>query len=189
MVGPDGTPAHLVMGWCVELMASQIENWTSPQPFPEGRFRLDGADPERTYRVFFLQPKRKLGALAELKFDPKGPVTVRLEPAATARGTMVDEKGRPLEHTQIIPWIVLTLEDRALKTEDFNDDSMAAAYAMFTTTPLLPTYPAEFNYDNLIPGVRFYIAAAGTHHPIPALKPGEVRDLGKINARQQKEGN
>ena len=38
---------------------------------------------------------------------------------------------------------------------------------MFTMEPLLPTYPAEFNYDNLIPGVRFYVGAGGTVPPDP----------------------
>ncbi len=115
---------------------------------------------------------------------------VRLQPTATARGTMVDEKGRPLQRAQFIPWIVLTPEDRELKTADFFDDSKAAPYLNFTMNPLLPTYPAEFNYDNLIPGVRYYIAAGATyHHAIPALKPGEVRDLGKIVVQQQNEGD
>ena len=52
----------------------------------EGRFRLDGADPERTYRVFFLEAKRRLGAVADLKYDPKGPAVVPLQPTATAKG-------------------------------------------------------------------------------------------------------
>ena len=30
---------------------------------------------------------------------------------------------------------------------------------MFTMEPLLQTYPAEFNYDKLIPGVRYYVGA------------------------------
>ena len=60
---------------------------------------------------------------------------------------------------------------------------------MFTMEPVLQTYPAEFKFDKLIPGVRYYVAAGGTYHAIPALKPGEVRDLGKIVVKQQKEGD
>ena len=63
----------------------------------EGRFRLDGADPERTYRAFFLEAKRRLGAVADLKYDPKGPAVVPLQPTATAKGILVDPKGRPLK--------------------------------------------------------------------------------------------
>jgi hypothetical protein len=50
--------------------------------------------------------------------------------------------------------------------------------------PLLPSYPAEFRIDKLIPGVRYYVGAGETYHPIPLLKPGEVLDLGKIVMKQ-----
>jgi RNA polymerase sigma factor (sigma-70 family) len=189
LVGPDGSPVDMAMGWCAELLASQLENWVSPITIADGRFQLDGADPERSYRAFFVHAKRKLGAVAELRHDPDRPVVVRLEPTATVKGTMVDERGRPLQRAQILPWIVLTRDDRELKAEDFHNDSMAAAYTIFTTEPLLQVYPAEFQYDNLIPGVRFYVGAGGTYHAIPALKAGDVRDLGKIVVKQQKEGD
>ena len=100
---------------------------------------------------------------------------------------MVDEKGKPLEGSQILPWIVLTRDDRELKAEDFRDESMATAYAIFTQETLPDSHPAEFKYDNLIPGLRYYVGSAGTYHPIPALKPGEVRDLGKIVVKPPKE--
>ncbi len=180
LVGPDRAPVDMAMCWCEEWLASQLENWVSPGPLPDGRFKLDGADPERTYRVFFVHSKRRLGARAELKFDPKGPIIVPLQPTATARGIVVDEKGRPLKETQILPWIVLTKDDRELKAEDFDDESMAAAYPIFTWENLRSSYPAEFHYDNLIPGVRYYVGANESYHAIGALKPGEVRDLGKI---------
>jgi RNA polymerase sigma factor (sigma-70 family) len=48
LVARDGAPAGLVVAWCTDLMASQLENWTSPQGFSDGRFRLDWADPEQT---------------------------------------------------------------------------------------------------------------------------------------------
>jgi RNA polymerase sigma factor (sigma-70 family) len=187
IVGPDNSPVKNAMGWCAEMQATQLDNWVSPSPISDGRFELEGADPERSYRAFFVDPKRKLGAVANLRCDAKGPVVVRLEPTATAKGTMVDEKGKPLEGSQILPWIVLTRDDRELKAEDFRDESMATAYAIFTQETLPDSHPAEFKYDNLIPGLRYYVGSAGTYHPIPALKPGEVRNLGKIVVKPPKE--
>ena len=146
----------------------------------DGLFRLEGADPERTYRAFFVEPKRRLGAVVELKYDPKGPVVVRLQPTATAKGVVVDDKGRPVKGTQILLWMARTKEDRELTKDDFYNEGKFLVYNMFTMEPLLPTYPAEFRYDKLIPGVRYYVSAGETHHPIPILKPGEVLDLGKI---------
>ena len=112
-----------------------------------------------------------------------------LEPAATVTGTMVDERGKPLQGSQILPWIVLTRDDRELKPEDFQDESNAVAYPTFTQEPLLPSHPAAFKYDNLIPGVRYYVGSGGSYHAIPMLKPGEVRDLGKIVVKSQTEGD
>jgi RNA polymerase sigma factor (sigma-70 family) len=187
IVGPDNSPVDAAMGWCVEMHATQLDNWVSPSPISDGRFELVGANPERSYRAFFVDPKRKVGAVAELKYDSKGPVVVRLEPTATVQGTMVDEKGKPLQGSQILPWIVFTTDNRELKAEDFRDDSMAAAYQIFTQEPMLDSHPAEFKYDNLIPGLRFYVGSRGTYHAIPALKPGEVRDLGNIVVKPQNE--
>jgi hypothetical protein len=131
-----------------------IDNGASPVPFIEGVFRLEGADPEQTYRVFFIQAKRRLGAVVELKYDAKGPVEVRLQPAATAKGVVVDPKGQPVKGTQILLEINLTKEDRELTRNDFYDEGKVALYIIFTMDPLLPSYPAEFCYDKLIPGVR-----------------------------------
>ena len=57
-VGPDGAPLDRVMVCCVERSAGRLEKEGSSQVAGEGRFRLDGADPERTYRAFFLDVKR-----------------------------------------------------------------------------------------------------------------------------------
>jgi RNA polymerase sigma factor (sigma-70 family) len=185
-VGPAGAPLDMVRVWCVERSASRLEKEGSLEFAGEGRFRLDGADPERTYRVFFLDVERRLGAVADLKYDPKGPAVVPLQPTATAKGIMVDPKDRPLQGAQLLLYMVLTTEQRELTVDDFvpGVGAHAIMYLMFTIEPLLQTYPAEFNYDNLIPGVRYYVGAyvdqIWSFHPIPPLKPGEVRDLGKI---------
>jgi hypothetical protein len=115
-----------------------------------------------------------------LKYDPKGPVVVRLQPAATAKGVVVDRKGQPVKGIQILPEMALTKEDRELTRGDFYDEGKVVIYVMFTMEPPLDSYPAEFRFDNLIPGMRYYVSARGNHHPIPILKPGEVLDLGKI---------
>jgi hypothetical protein len=180
-VGPDGRPLGSVNAWCAELKARLLDNWESPLSFPGGRFQLEGAEPGRTYRVFFVDPKRKLGALAELKYDPNGPVEVRLQPTATAKGGVVDSTGRAVRGAQILPNIVLAPLTRELAMGDFYTRGRTTVYAMFTGEPFDQVHPPEFVYDNLIPGVRYYVGVyrgGWTYHPIPPLKPGEVRDLG-----------
>jgi RNA polymerase sigma factor (sigma-70 family) len=190
IVGPDNLPVDVASGFCAEFVESQFAGSAFPRAILDGQFQLEGADPDRNYRVFFIHPKHKLGAVAELKYDPKVPAVVQLQPTATARGTMLDEKARLLEGTQVLAWIDLTKGDRELTEPDFDDDSSAATlYSMLTGEPVLQSYPAEFKFDKLIPGVRFYFLAGGTYHAIPALKPGEVRDLGRIVVKPPKEGD
>ena len=174
VVGPDGAPLDMVTVCCVERSAGPVG---SPRPVPqEGRFRLVGADPERTYRAFFLEAKRRLGAVADLKFDPKGPAVVQLQPTATAKGIMVDPKGRPLEGTQNLLWMVLTTEQRELKVEEFflQDGTHAIMYDMFNMEPLVQTNRAEFNFDKLIPGVRYYVGVLRDRElpPDPPVEAG-----------------
>jgi beta-lactamase regulating signal transducer with metallopeptidase domain len=183
-VGPEGEPLDRVSAWCAELMAKQLDNWKSPDVVPGDGFRLEGVDPDRSYRVFFVHPGRGLGAVAELKYNPAHPVEVRLERAATAKGTVVDRRGRPIQGAQILPYIVLTREEGELKPNDLlSNDGQATVSTMFTHEPLLQVYPPEFAYDTLIPGVRYYVGVyrdGWSFHAIPVLKPGEVRDLGRI---------
>ena len=72
-VDPDGKPLPYVFAWCPELTYRQLQNWTQAQPFAGGVFKLPAAEPGRTYRVFFLDKGRKLGAVANLTFDPSKP--------------------------------------------------------------------------------------------------------------------
>ena len=51
IVGPDNSPVKNAMGWCAEMQATQLDNWVSPSPISDGRFELEGADPEHSYRV------------------------------------------------------------------------------------------------------------------------------------------
>ena len=54
--------------------------------------------PDAEVPVYFLDPKRKLGATVNLsgKSAAGGPVTVRLEPCGTAKARLVDPRGKPV---------------------------------------------------------------------------------------------
>ena len=64
----------------------------------DGRFEIPGCDPEKPVTFYFLDLKDQLGATVELsgKSAAGGPVTVRLQPTATARVLLKDTGGRPL---------------------------------------------------------------------------------------------
>jgi RNA polymerase sigma factor (sigma-70 family) len=103
VVGPEGQPVQ--DAW----MFSQIIPF--PQPIPwrywwggyhgnarNGHFELHGLAPDVEVPVFFLEPKRKLGATVNLsgRSDSGGPITIRLESCGTAKARLVDSAGKPL---------------------------------------------------------------------------------------------
>ena len=63
-----------------------------------GRFELHGLDPDKEVPIFVLEPKRKLGAVAQVsgRSAAGGSVTIRLEPCGTARVRIVNPDGRPI---------------------------------------------------------------------------------------------
>jgi hypothetical protein len=108
-VGPDGQSVR--DAWvCSRLMLRTQPDggWKTlilPQdhsrsPVRDGRFVLHGLDPNTAVEVpaFFLDPERKLGATARFsgRSAASGPVTVRLEPCATALARLVTADGQSL---------------------------------------------------------------------------------------------
>ena len=63
-----------------------------------GRFEVHGLDPDAETPVYFLEPRRKLGATVVLsgKSAAGGPVTVRLEPCGPAKARLVNADGKPI---------------------------------------------------------------------------------------------
>jgi len=153
-VRPDGSTLKDVRAWCPELTSRLLNNWVSPGEFPDGVFRLPGAEPGRTYRVFFLDRDETLGGVAELKADPqrKDPERVTLRPTATIRGRILDTDGMPLQGAQILVNIQLVDKGSNLGEQDRFDGFVTQVYNQFTGEPLKQVYPAEFRFRGLIPG-------------------------------------
>ncbi|QEH32338.1 BlaR1 peptidase M56 [Aquisphaera giovannonii] len=189
---PDGSTAGAFKAWCPELTARLFDNWTSPQEFPDGLFRLRGAEPGRTYRVFFLADDQKHGAVAELKADParKAPLEVTLQPTASMHGRVLGPDGKPLQGAQILPNIQLADRGPELTEADRFDHLLTEVYVQFTGEPLKQVYPADFRYNGLIPGVRYFITwyspdAGHSWKAVEPLKPGEDRDLGDVRSTKK----
>lgn len=64
----------------------------------DGRFVLHGLEPDAEVPVYFLEPRRKLGASVRLsgRSAGNGSVTVRLEPCGTAHARLITPDGKPL---------------------------------------------------------------------------------------------
>jgi beta-lactamase regulating signal transducer with metallopeptidase domain len=196
VVRPDGSSAEGVKGWCPELTSRLLDNWVQPVRFPDGVFRLMGAEPGRSYHVFFLDRDNCFGTVAELTANPgrANTLEVRLQPTASLRGRILSTDGKPLEGAQIFPWIQLVETGAEVMERDLVGGSFKNyIYFFFTSEPLKPVYPADFHYTGLIPGVRYVVswstrADGRSWKAVDPLAPGEERNLGDIRSVKKRAG-
>jgi RNA polymerase sigma factor (sigma-70 family) len=192
IVRPDGSPVPWIAASARELNAIQIDRWPTSKRFEKGLFRLTGADPDRTYRVFFIHPELHLGAVADLKYDGK-PAEVRLEPTASVHGKLVDAEGAPARGYQAYALLLLTKEEGKLSRSDWYSGDRLAIYDNITEAFMRPQPKADgsFQVDNLIPDARMYIVGAAANQTVVripvTLKPGEVRDLGTLTLAKEEQ--
>ena len=157
LIDSEGKP---VVG--AKMKSTGRENPLHTSTFPLGRLH-----PDRKTNVIFLQEERKLIALLETDGKSDEPITVRMEPWATATARMLDEKGQP-------------------------SDSLALVLNSFSR---FPTYSqqvdllANVKIEKLVPGIRYdgqvYRSPWGNQRTKAAIrnlvfKPGENRNLGDI---------
>jgi RNA polymerase sigma factor (sigma-70 family) len=135
LVGPDGKPVKDATLFVSEYRPPH-EKFLHPVRVREDRFELPGSDPDRTYRLVFVEhpggvgltmgvealntygqlllpallgPQNKLGAVVEVsaKKAAAEPVEVRLAPCGKAKVRFVDGDGKPLAKYQ--PWLQLVV--------------------------------------------------------------------------------
>ncbi len=197
VIGPDGKPVPDVAASCEGIAPMvMIQAW---EPSTEAIFRLSGVDAAKTYRVFFVQPDRQLGAVVDLKpdSDSKQPVVVSLQPTAKVHGTVVNDNGSPADGAEVQPMIVMgrpkegqmTRSEIMRETEIYVTLMGQKAMLPYWMKVLQPKPKGEFVIDTLVPGVHFYITAgAGRREALVTVKPlnpGEDRDLGTITLKER----
>ena len=160
VIGPDGKPVPDVAASCEGIPPMVlIYAW---KPSPKGVFRLPGADPAKTYRVFFIQHDRQLGAVVDLKpdSDSNQPVEVKLQPTAKVHGTVVNDDGLPAQGVQVQPMIAMgrlkegemTRSEILGNTEFYANLMGQRAMLPYVTKILEPKPKSEFVIDTLVPG-------------------------------------
>ncbi len=183
LVDPEGNP---VRGASVTGLA----------PKPVGAEVLDGdgaevlaLDPARSRALIALSPDGRFAARFEIRGDSAGPIVVRMEPAGTLTGRLVDPDGRPIP--RVVPdlvyldpanpdgWPLDVREDRPrVKTTPVDDDGR------FRIVGLLPGLPARIGFTV---AASQPFAQPTRYHPARlknvTLAVGEAHDLGDVEAR------
>ncbi len=108
LVGPDDRPVTdvWIFGWGIfSPFHTAVNIWRGGyhREAVNSRFELHGLDPDTEHPIVFFEPKRKLGAIAQLsgKSAAKGSVTVRLQPCGTATARLVGRRVSPSPATAI----------------------------------------------------------------------------------------
>jgi hypothetical protein len=203
VIGPDGQPVQdtwLISRVMLGPLGGIRQGWRGNNHghTRDGQFEIHGLDPDAEVSVYFLEPKRKLGATAYFsgKSVSGGPVIVRLQPCATAKARLVDPDGKPVVRFSA-PWLIsmvvtpgpfaskkarkegLLLADEARLTAvdpiNYDHDPVSDAQGRITFPTLIPgaTY-------RIIDRTLFRGPDGPQHRMDFTVKPGEALDLGDI---------
>jgi protocatechuate 3,4-dioxygenase beta subunit len=75
--------------------------WPLAVTLKSSSFTAYALDPARPRTLLFLEPKRGLGATLKVSGDEKEPPTVKLVPAGTLTGRVLDSDGRPVAGAEV----------------------------------------------------------------------------------------
>jgi hypothetical protein len=199
LIGPSGQIVKDVTAMYSGIDACLIDVWNFGHDLADGILHIPGADPEKTYRVFFVKPQDRLGAVAKLKFDPghPGPVEIKLQPTATVRGKLVKPGGSPAPGGQAMPMLIVAEDKKELSRDEMFNHDLVQFYTNvmgqrnFYFLNQETGTQGDFAFEAMIPGARFYLSASGAGRSaiaaVTELKPGEVRDLGTITLKEDRQ--
>jgi RNA polymerase sigma factor (sigma-70 family) len=165
--GPDGKPiaGAVAIELCPHTMTFNIVTLTA------GAFTAIALDPKQPRPLFFRHDERKLAAVVMAKGDESGPLDVRLQPAGTVTGRLVDDEGQPRTGVTV--------------NVNFGEGQFGSRfYTTFMNRPV--GSDGRFRIEGLIPAVKYDIGARTGNTMLGGLglgltlRPGEIRDLGDV---------
>jgi RNA polymerase sigma factor (sigma-70 family) len=188
LVGPDGKPVKEA------VMVSPLHGFTAKMPewraFPEkvygGRFTLFGCEPEKTYKVHFLDDKNKLGASAEIsarRAEGK-PVTVALRPCGSAVARFVDGEGKPL--AALTPYLMIMARPGAAPSLNAGDRPEVIADEDFVGNLDRVNYASPERRTDAQGQCTFSALIPGATYRVTLYKDGGVRVFKEFTAEAGK---
>jgi hypothetical protein len=144
---------------------------------PSATFTARALEPKRPRPLVFRHDEKKLAAVVVARGDERGPLTVRLQPAGTVTGRLLDDDGQPRRGVRI--------NDR------YADGQFGPGYYF----PFLNSSLGDdgrFRIEGLIPGVAYNLGARsdlsffGDFATGLKLEPGETRGLGDVRFKERR---
>jgi len=206
VVGPDGRPvreAWIFSRLILDPSREAASYWTELYhgKVSNGAFAIHGLALDAEVPVYFLEPKRKLGAVVNLsvKSAAGGPVTVRLEPCGDARAWLVDPDAKPVVKPvrNLIFTMVVTpgparnnsSNDKAASLLSADEGGLTNVDPINYETALAPDALGRITLPVLIPGatyrfIDYTMYVRGQTGPEIrkefTIKPGQKLNLGDI---------
>ncbi len=200
-VGPDDQPIASAILIGRTLRSSSVDPWRSwnvhghTGRVRNGRFELHGLDPDAEVPIHFVDPTNRLGATMKLsgKMAANGPITVRLQPCATARARVIHGDGRPVSKYPVRRLISIVVTPGRSPAHDGPPGTLDAEQVRYTR--FLPAlYGAavsdtegRIEFPALIPGASYCLTAMPlgrakglAFHRDLVPRAGETIDLGEI---------
>ncbi len=171
VVGPDGQP----VAGCTAINLYPHTMTFNSLELTSGSFTAAALDPLRPRPLFFRHEARKLAGMVMVRGDEKGPITVRLEPAATVTGRLVDLHGDPRQDVRV--------------HVRHSDGEFGPNYYTTFLEPRLDR-DGKFRIEGMIPGATYDLHAIAGYRLLGQLaagvklRPGETRDLGEVKIQQ-----
>ncbi|HJT77268.1 MAG TPA: sigma-70 family RNA polymerase sigma factor [Gemmataceae bacterium] len=167
VVGPDGKP----LAGALALGLTAYENspgWTNA-PLPTAAFTVYGLGDGEARDVYFVHPGKHLAALARVRGDDRGPLTVKLGPWGVVTGRLVGADGKPQAGA------LLRVVDGPLHRGELQTNQ-----------------DGGFRLAGLAPGRAYTLDVVRNGQPVGhvfaglTLKAGETRDLGDVKPPAEK---
>jgi hypothetical protein len=182
LIGPDRRP--VVGAQAYGLSAREWSGTRHSRALDDDTFEVGGLEPGHPRLVVFTHKARKLVGAALLKDDDlksTAPLEIALVPAGTIKGRLLDDDGIPLSGATLN--VGLFDPDRPGGFAcHFGEAITADDQGRFELEAFVPAIETEVSIGS--PKSRWVQLDGGPLLRKPALKPGEVRDLGDVRAKE-----
>ena len=182
LIGPDEQP--VVGAEAYGLGAREWAGTEHSRSLDADTFEIGGLEPGHPRLLVFTHKARKLVGAALLKdqdLKSTAPLELKLVPMGAITGRLVDDDGLPWAEATLRVWMFDPERPSGFGCS-FGDEVTTDAQGRFRVEAFVPGVETEVTIA--VPNRRGIQLDGGNAFRKPALKPGEIRDLGNVTAKE-----
>jgi hypothetical protein len=156
--------------------------WPITYQLSEATATVYALNPEKPRTMAFYHAEKKLGGMATVRGDEKGPVVVKLAPVGSVSGRLLDADGNPVEGAEV-----------SISPEGHTGRDLYRL-ADPTGKPVRTDTDGRFRVQGVVPGVRFGLnlrhergfLVGEPRLGVRQIAPGQALDLGDIRTKPRR---